>query len=162
MTVALKLDTEKMIARKEGAIGWMIFNNPARRNALSIEMWRAMTEIIDSYGADDEVRVVVMTGAGDKAFISGADISEFEKHRASAVAEEEYNRITVTAQEALGALEKPLVAMIHGFCVGGGRPAGASPSGWGAPSPRSQLWRRCSGRSAAATGSTSTSRCWKS
>ena len=120
MTVVMKLDTEKMIARKEGAIGWMIFNNPARRNALSIEMWRAMTEIIDSYGADDEVRVVVMTGAGDKAFISGADISEFEKHRASAAAEEEYNRITVTAQEALGALEKPLVAMIHGFCVGGG------------------------------------------
>ena len=75
MTVDMKLDTEKMIARKEGAIGWMIFNNPARRNALSIEMWRAMTGIIDSYGADDEVRVVVMTGAGDKAFISGADIS---------------------------------------------------------------------------------------
>ena len=120
MTVAMKLDTEKMIARKEGAIGWMIFNNPARRNALSIEMWRAVAEIIDSYRADDEVRVVVMAGAGDKAFVSGADISEFEKHRASAAAEEAYNRISAAAQGALGTLDKPLVAMIRGFCIGGG------------------------------------------
>lgn len=120
MAETLSLATDKMIARKEGGIGWMIFNNPERRNALKLEMWQAVSEIIADFSADDAVRTVVMAGAGDKAFISGADISEFAKHRASAEAEEEYNRVTATAQDALGSLEKPLVAMIRGFCVGGG------------------------------------------
>ncbi|MDP7233208.1 MAG: enoyl-CoA hydratase [Alphaproteobacteria bacterium] len=120
MAEMLTLDTDLMIARKDAGIGWMIFNNPERRNALKLEMWQAVSKIIADFAADDTVRTVIMAGAGDKAFVSGADISEFEKHRDSAEAEEEYNRVTATAQEALGRLEKPLVAMIRGFCVGGG------------------------------------------
>lgn len=116
----IALDTPKMLARKEGHIGWIIFNNPERRNALSLDMWTALGDIVERYRGDDEVRVAVMTGAGDKAFVSGADISEFEKHRASAEAEENYNRISTTAQAALEAFDKPLVAMIRGFCIGGG------------------------------------------
>ena len=122
MTAAreMKLPTEKMIAQKEGHVGWMIFNNPSRRNALSLEMWTAIGKIIAEFQADKEIRVVVMAGAGEKAFVSGADISEFEKHRSTANAEEEYNRISSSSQQALKDFDKPLIAMIQGFCIGGG------------------------------------------
>ena len=115
-----KLLTEKMLARKEGHVGWMIFNNPARRNALSLEMWTAMGDIMSDFQADKEIRVAVMAGAGEKAFVSGADISEFEKHRSTADAEEEYNRISSDSQRVLKDFDKPLIAMIKGFCIGGG------------------------------------------
>ena len=78
------LGTDKMIVRKANYVGWMIFNNPRRRNAVSMDMWRAVAEIIQGFQADDDVRVAVMMGAGDEAFVSGADISEFEKARATA------------------------------------------------------------------------------
>ena len=79
----MKTSTERMIARKDGAIGWMVFNNPARLNAVSVDMWRAVPEIIDEFTRDDAIRVVVLAGEGGKAFISGADISEFEQKRGS-------------------------------------------------------------------------------
>ncbi len=85
---AMRLDTDKMIARADGKIGWMIFNNPARRNAMSLEMWQAIGTILEAFQRDDGIRVVVMAGAGDKAFVSGADISEFESKRESAAAAE--------------------------------------------------------------------------
>ena len=119
-TRKMKLLTEKMIARKEDHVGWMIFNNPARRNALSLEMWTAMGDIMADFQADEEIRVAVMAGAGEKAFVSGADISEFEKHRSTADAEEEYNQISSSAQRILKSFDKPLIAMIQGFCIGGG------------------------------------------
>ena len=75
---ALPLATEKMIAEADGAIGWLTFNNPARRNAVSMEMWRAVPEILDRFDADPAIGVIVLRGAGDKAFVSGLDISEFE------------------------------------------------------------------------------------
>ena len=75
--------TTKMIAKKEGGIGWMFFNQPEKRNAVSYEMWVAIPKIIESFENDPEVRGIVLTGAGDKAFVSGADISEFEKKRSS-------------------------------------------------------------------------------
>jgi len=116
----LSLDTDKMIARKADGIGWVIFNNPARRNAVSLEMWQGVQQIMADYAADDDVRVAVLAGAGDKAFVSGADISEFEEKRNSAEAEEAYRQVSLGAQRALAAFEKPLMAMIQGFCVGGG------------------------------------------
>ncbi len=116
----IELDTPKIIARKDAHIGWLIFNNPERRNALSLDMWRAVADVAERFARDDDVRVLVMAGAGDKAFVSGADISEFEKHRANAEAEKEYNRISAAAQHALGCFDKPLIAMIQGFCIGGG------------------------------------------
>ena len=110
----------RVVARREGHVGWIVFDNQARRNALSLDMWRGLAEIVADYARDDEVRVAVMVGAGDKAFVSGADISEFEKHRATAEAEEAYNRISADAQAALAQFEKPLLAMIRGYCIGGG------------------------------------------
>ena len=116
----MQLKTDKMIARKEGGVGWMIFNNPARRNALGMEMQEAIPTILHDFRDDPEVRVVVIAGAGDKAFVSGADISEFEKRRSDPESIEEFNRIGAEANRAYAELGKPLIAMIRGFCMGGG------------------------------------------
>ena len=116
----MKLNTDKMIAEKDGGIGWMIFNNPERRNAMSLEMWSAAETILTEFERDPAIRVIVMKGAGDKAFVSGADISQFEEKRSNAAAAEEYSRISDSAREKMQSLEKPLVAMIRGFCLGGG------------------------------------------
>ena len=116
----IKLDTDKMLAQKDGAIGWVTFNNPERRNAMSLEMWSALSTILDAFEADDEIRAIVMTGAGDKAFVSGADISQFEKERANAEAADRYAKISEAGRARLGNLEKPLIAMVRGFCLGGG------------------------------------------
>ncbi len=112
--------TERMIAEKDGAIGWMIFNNPERRNALSLDMWQAMPVILGEFERDAEVRVVVLKGAGDKAFVSGADISQFEKNRSSAESIAQYDKIAESAMGSLQRLRKPTIAMIRGFCIGGG------------------------------------------
>ncbi|MDD9925960.1 MAG: enoyl-CoA hydratase-related protein, partial [Rhodospirillaceae bacterium] len=116
----MELQTDKMLASKEGGIGWMTFNNPARRNATSLEMWQAIEVILDDFEADDSVRVVVMKGAGDKAFVSGADISEFKERRNNAEAAAEYTRISESARAKLANFRKPLIAMIKGYCLGGG------------------------------------------
>jgi enoyl-CoA hydratase len=112
--------TERMIAEIDGAIGWMVFNNPARRNALSLDMWQAMPVILSHFERDPNVRVIVLKGAGDKAFISGADISQFEKQRSSADSSAKDDRIADGATAALQEVTKPTIAMIHGYCIGGG------------------------------------------
>ena len=111
---------EKMIAEKDGAIGWMIFNNPERHNALSLDMWQAIPRILDAFEGDTEIRVIVLKGAGEKAFISGADISEFDDKRASAEAVNHYDKTTHEASERLSHARKPTIAMIRGYCMGGG------------------------------------------
>jgi enoyl-CoA hydratase len=116
----MKLETEQMIARKEDGVGWMIFNNPEHRNALSMEMRTAIPVILGEFSDDPEVRVVAMTGAGDKAFVSGADISQFEAHRSDPAAIAAYDEQGRRVEAAFAALEKPLIAMIRGFCMGGG------------------------------------------
>src|SRR2546422_9602605 len=78
-----KTRTDKMLSRKDGRVGYVIFNNPERRNAVSLDMWARTTEILAEFARDDEVRVVVLTGAGDKAFVAGADVSRFESERSS-------------------------------------------------------------------------------
>ncbi|HKU40136.1 MAG TPA: enoyl-CoA hydratase [Polyangiales bacterium] len=113
-------ETEKLIARKDGAIGQLIFNNPERRNALSIDMWQGIPAILEAFERDPEVRVVMFAGAGDKAFVSGADISQFESARFSAEADDRYSALTDAALHALAQLAKPSIAMIRGFCIGGG------------------------------------------
>ena len=112
--------SDKMIAEKDGAVGRMIFNNPERRNAVSLEMWQAMEEILADFEADDEIRAIVLSGAGGKAFVAGADISRFESERASAAAVEHYSATVARANEALYAAAKPTIAMIGGYCIGGG------------------------------------------
>ena len=116
----MELQTTKMLAEQGDGIGWMIFNQPERRNALSVEMQEAIPEILGAYAADESVRVVVMKGAGDKAFVSGADISEFEARRSSPELIEEYNAIMGRASDSFESLGKPLIAMIQGFAMGGG------------------------------------------
>jgi len=112
--------TDKMLSRKEGHVGYMIFNNPARRNAVSLDMWETVGRIMEDFAADDAIRVVVLTGAGGKAFVSGADISRFEKDRSDENAQARYNAIVGKANEAIYAFPKPTIAMIRGYCLGGG------------------------------------------
>ena len=110
----------RMIAEKRDGIGWMIFNQPEKRNAMTYAMWEAIPPIMADFEADPEVRVVVMKGAGDKAFVSGADISEFEHMRSSPEQTREYDLSGDRAHEAMGGLSKPLIAQIRGWCMGGG------------------------------------------
>jgi enoyl-CoA hydratase/carnithine racemase len=112
--------TDKMLARKEGGVGTLIFNNPERHNAVSLEMWEAATRFLADFAADPAVRVVVLTGAGGKAFVSGADISKFESERSSKEAIDRYNIAVDEANMAVYEFPKPTIAMIRGYCIGGG------------------------------------------
>jgi enoyl-CoA hydratase/carnithine racemase len=112
--------TEKLLLQKDGPIGWITFNQPEKRNAVSQEMWQAMPEYVADLAADPAIRVVILRGAGETAFVAGADISQFKDRRRNAADEEEYRRISGAGSESLARLGKPLVAMIHGFCIGGG------------------------------------------
>ena len=116
----LQLRTDKMLAHVEDGVRWITFNQPNKRNAVSLAMWQAIPEIIEYFAGSDEVRVVVLKGSGDKAFVSGADISEFEEVRNTPEQVEIYEAATGAANFALKSLEKPLIAMIRGFCIGGG------------------------------------------
>lgn len=116
----MDLGTDKIIADVEGAVGWLTFNHPERRNAMRHEMWEATGVALNAFAADPNVRVVVMKGAGDKAFVSGADISQFEKTRKDAATAEQFAYAADAARDAMANLEKPLIAMIRGFCMGGG------------------------------------------
>jgi enoyl-CoA hydratase/carnithine racemase len=109
-----------MLARKDGRVGTMIFNNPERHNAVSFDMWQAAARILDDFAKDDDVRVVVVTGAGGKAFASGADISKFEDERATREAVERYNIAVERIYSSIYTFPKPTIAAIQGYCVGGG------------------------------------------
>ena len=112
--------TTKMLSRKDGRVGYVIFNNPQRRNAVSLEMWEAAGGILEQFKNDPEVRVVVFAGAGDKAFVSGADISRFESERSNEEAIARYNKAVDRANAAIFEFPKPTIAMIRGYCIGGG------------------------------------------
>jgi len=112
--------TPNMIAEKVGPVGRLVFNKPAKRNATSTDMWEAIPVIIDAFEKDPEVRVVVVTGAGDQAFVSGADISEFEKARSTPEQVAYYDKIGEVANARLAKCSKPTIARIRGYCVGGG------------------------------------------
>ncbi len=116
----IDLKTEKIKARIDEGVGWLIFNQPEKRNAISLEMWQGIGDVLEAYDSSDDVRVVVMTGAGGKAFASGADISEFDQHRANAEQRKNYAQISERGHIWLGKFSKPLIAMINGFCIGGG------------------------------------------
>ncbi len=112
--------TSKMLAEKDGAVGRIIFNNPARHNAVSLDMWQAVAQIMDDFEADPAIRVIVVTGAGGKAFVSGADISEFKEKRANEEAAAAYSKVSEAARLKLHEPLKPTIAMIRGYCIGGG------------------------------------------
>jgi len=104
----------------EPPLGRIVFSHPERRNALTTGMWQAIPEAAARLGGDSEVRVVVLRGAGDEAFVSGADISQFEETRSGGEAAAGYDAMTEAAFSALAAIEKPVLALLHGWCIGGG------------------------------------------
>ncbi|MFL4985052.1 MAG: enoyl-CoA hydratase [Xanthobacteraceae bacterium] len=112
--------TDKVVARQEGAVGHLMFNNPERRNAVSLDMWEAAAKILDGFARASNVRVVVVSGAGGKAFVSGADISRFGDERATEEAIARYNAMVEKANTTFYEFPKPTIAMIRGYCIGGG------------------------------------------
>lgn len=112
--------TARVIAQKQGPVGWLVFNNTERRNAVSLDMWEAIPRVLERFETDPELRVIVLAGAGDKAFVSGADISQFESQRSGAEAVQRYEETAEGAQLRLQRCDKPVLAMIRGYCLGAG------------------------------------------
>lgn len=119
MTAATPAATPRLDFVKEGGIAFLVADNPARMNAFTSAMWAAIPEAVGRAVADPDVRVIVMRGAGEKAFSAGADISEFESARTGDAAKH-YDSLNDNAFNALINCPKPTIAMIHGFCLGGG------------------------------------------
>jgi enoyl-CoA hydratase len=116
----MRSDTDKLVAQKEGAIGRLMFNNAERRNAISLAMWQALPAVLEDFASDEAIRVVIVCGAGGKAFSAGNDISEFKQLRSTKAGVVAYDAATRRAYKVLSAIEKPTIAMIEGYCVGGG------------------------------------------
>src|ERR1700709_1223812 len=110
----------KILQNVSDGVGIITFNNPAKRNAMSLDMWEGLGLALVELRDDPAVRVVIMVGAGDKAFVSGADISQFEKTRHNAAASEEYSKKSAAQRALLADYPKPTIACIRGFCLGGG------------------------------------------
>jgi enoyl-CoA hydratase/carnithine racemase len=110
----------KVLVSTKDRVGSIVFNNPEKRNAVSLEMWDMTAQALKEFAADPDVRVVVLSGAGGKAFISGADISKFESERASQEAVANYTAVQDRLYETIRNFDKPLIAKIQGYCMGGG------------------------------------------
>jgi enoyl-CoA hydratase/carnithine racemase len=112
--------TERVKTRLDGQVLHIRFNNPAKHNALSVDMWEAVPPLLERAAKDDNVRMVVFSGEGEKAFVSGADISQFEDMRAAQEAVKRYEAMAEAALEGIYEFEKPTLACIRGYCIGGG------------------------------------------
>lgn len=110
----------EVIVKRDGPIGRVIFSNPAKFNAMSLDMWEALPRALAELDADAAIRVIVLQGEGEKAFVSGADISQFEKNRTGGDAQQRYNQAVESAYLAPPATSKPVIAKIRGVCMGGG------------------------------------------
>ncbi len=110
----------ELLVRREGAVGTILFSNVARHNAMTYAMWHEFPERLHELDADPSVRVIVLTGDGDQAFVSGADISQFQQNREEEGMQQAYDRALVTAFRAPSRCEKPVIAKVHGYCIGGG------------------------------------------
>lgn len=118
---AIELPVEqRVLAKRENDVAYVIFNNPAKRNAVSLDMWERMTSLLGEFAADPSLRVLVISGAGGKAFVSGADISKFESQRSTKEAVAHYNAVGTKAYETVYNFPKPTIAKIQGYCIGGG------------------------------------------
>lgn len=107
-------------AKVDGVIGWLILNRPERKNALNGEMWAAIPPLLDALAKQDGVKVIILRGVNGEAFAAGADISEFASSRFNAEAAQAYEQVNTTAMASIRQCPLPTVAMIQGFCVGGG------------------------------------------
>lgn len=112
--------TDRILTERSGEIARIVFNQPEKRNAVSLEMWEAVEKALNDYSRDPAIRILILSGAGGKAFVSGADISKFENERAGEEAVAHYNTTTKRVYDAVEAFPKPTIAQIDGFCIGGG------------------------------------------
>lgn len=110
----------RLMVEREGAIGRVIFSNPGKHNAMTLDMWRGVPTALAELDGDDAVRVIVLEGAGERAFVSGADISQFESIRLDPQARQTYDAIVDAAYLAPARCSKPVLAKIRGNCMGGG------------------------------------------
>ena len=120
------MTTDKILTRRDGAIAHIVFNNPDKLNAISLEMWQGLGDAVEGFEADPEVRVIVLYGAGDKAFVAGADVSKYEEERMGDNAQEHYAQTGERALKALYDSTKATLAAIDGYCIGGGISVAAS------------------------------------
>ncbi|MDB5866913.1 MAG: Enoyl-CoA hydratase/isomerase [Betaproteobacteria bacterium] len=120
------MGTDQLKTEVTGAIGWLTFDNPGRHNAISMAMAEHLPVAIAEFEADDRVRVVILSGSGEKAFAAGSDISGFGESRANPEANRRYNAIHERAYDAVYHCRKPTIAMIRGYCIGGGLDFAAS------------------------------------
>ncbi|MBI4516914.1 MAG: enoyl-CoA hydratase/isomerase family protein [Deltaproteobacteria bacterium] len=111
---------DELLVQREPPLAWVIINRPQARNAMTRAVWQGLAEQLPALGSDPAIRVVIIRGAGDEAFISGADISEFPAIRADAAMTAQYDQVTAAAWLAIAALPQPVIAMINGLCFGGG------------------------------------------
>jgi enoyl-CoA hydratase/carnithine racemase len=118
--MAYKAGTERVKTWLDGQVLHIRFNNPGKHNALSVDMWEAVPPLLDKAAKDDNVRMVVLSGEGGKSFVSGADISQFEDMRAAKEAVKKYEAMAEAALQGIYEFEKPTVACIQGYCIGGG------------------------------------------
>jgi enoyl-CoA hydratase len=111
--------SDEILVERAGRIATVVFNRPHVRNAFNLAMWSALPSVVDGLARDPEVRAIVFRGAGEEAFASGADISEFRENRKDRASAEAYNARTAAAYHAIEACPKPTVAMVYGYCMGG-------------------------------------------
>jgi enoyl-CoA hydratase/carnithine racemase len=114
------MSSDKILTERDAAIGWITFNNPERHNAISLAMWDRLREVLEAFAADGGIRVVVLRGAGGRSFAAGADISRFDQERATPEQVTHYDAVMGRAHAALAQMPQPTLALIQGFCMGGG------------------------------------------
>jgi len=112
--------TDKILSEVKDGIGWIVYNNPDRKNAISLAMAEKVTEVITDHSENSDVRVVVIRGEGGQSFVAGQDISEFEKLRSTSEGIALYDKITDAMYDGIHQCPKPVIAMIEGYCLGGG------------------------------------------
>jgi enoyl-CoA hydratase/carnithine racemase len=112
--------SEALLVRRDGEIATLVLNRPASHNAITLDMYKALPGLFEELDGDQAIKVIVLRGAGEKSFASGADITEFREVRADADGARLYNRAVEAAERALERLRKPTIAMVHGYCIGGG------------------------------------------
>ncbi len=117
---ALPVSTDRIIAGKAAGVGYLRLNQPEKHNAISYAMWVGIAEVMEAFRDDHEVRVVVMSGEGGRAFSAGADISEFAEKRSTEAQIEAYEAAGRAAYDAITHSPKPVIARVEGYCVGGG------------------------------------------
>ncbi|MCE0506148.1 enoyl-CoA hydratase [Roseivivax sp. GX 12232] len=110
----------RILLRRAGGVARIVFNAPEKMNAMRLAMWEALAEICDELATDPDLRVLVLEGAGDRAFVAGADISEFGETRSDATGAARYNAAVARAERAVEVMPVPVLALIRGYCIGGG------------------------------------------